>query len=75
VIVGHAYQLSGLQALRWDSTHVKFGQPDVIAAVYIGSLTGSRTWHLFEVRVAGEDAGVLLLPDADLVRITVEEIP
>ena len=74
MIAEHAYQLTGLRALVWDNAHARYGQPDTIAAIYLGHVVGARTWHIFEIRVAGDEVVVLLMPDADLARIVVEEI-
>lgn len=68
---GHGYILSNLRAVIWDNLHPRFGCPDSLAVVYLGSLQGTRLWHLWEVRIAQADAGVLMLNAADLAQITV----
>jgi len=72
--VGHAYVLDGMQPTLWGNAHLRFGQPHVLAARYLGSLEGARLWHLFEIHVEGHEIGVLLMNDADLAQLTVQEI-
>lgn len=71
MIIGSAYLLTGLNNVTWGNTHPRYGRPDRLAVVYLGSLQGTRAWHLCEVRVAGADAGVLLIDEADFVQITI----
>ena len=74
LLVGRAYHLSGFEKLKWGNTHPTYGQPNEVAARYLGSLRGSRLWHGFEVRMAMKDVGVLFLPDADLRKLTIREL-
>lgn len=71
MIVGQAYVLGNLRAAIWDNAHPRFGCPDTLAVIYLGAVQGTRLWHLWEVRIAQVDTGVLLLHEADLAKITV----
>lgn len=69
-----AYQLSGMVPAMWGNAHTRFRTPFAVAAIYLGSIQGTRTWHLFEVQYDDKEAGVLLMPTSDLNQLTVEEL-
>jgi hypothetical protein len=58
----------------WGNAHPTFGQPHDLAGVYLGSLVGTRTWHLFEIHLDRREVGVLLMNDTDLDRLVVTEV-
>ncbi len=74
LVPGHAYQLSGMRSDLWVSPHIRYGSPRSIAGIYLGQLVGTRTWHLFEVRIAGQDAGVVMMNSGDLEQLTIREL-
>lgn len=71
LVVGQPYLLAEMTPVMWQNAHTTFGCPTKIAAIYLGALVGTRTWHLFEVQVRSADAGVLLMNEGDLQRLTV----
>ncbi len=74
LIPNHAYRLSGMQPTMWAAPHVVYGTPQDVAGIYLGCLAGTRTWHLFEVRIKGKDAGVIMMTTSDLEKITIREL-
>ena len=72
MIPGKGYKISG--KIDWVTPHEIYGKPTAIAGIYLGSLSGTRTWHLFEIRLNGEDKGCIMMPEKDLNLLTVEEI-
>ena len=72
--IGKAYLLTGMVPDLWVAPHPTYGTPFELAAKYLGSLTGARTWHGFEVWVEEKDVGVIFMHDADLAALSVTEI-
>jgi len=72
--IGRAYSLSKLYKLVWNTKHEVFEQPAAIAGIYLGCLSGKRTWHLFEVIHHDKEEGVIMMNDDDLNKIIVEEL-
>jgi len=72
--VNKVYSLSNLHNADWDNTHKTFGQPNTLAGIYLGFVTGERTWHIFEIRYENKDIGVILMNNLDLEKITVTEL-
>jgi hypothetical protein len=71
---GHGYVLSGMREDLWASPHQTFGRPPELAGIYLGHLTGTRIWHLFEIRIANKDEGVILMSTADLEQLTIRPL-
>jgi hypothetical protein len=67
--VGRAYMITGMKNAVWDIPHPRFGSPDQVAAVYLGSLRGVRRWHGFEVWADGSEQGVLFMNDDDMLNL------
>lgn len=74
LVRGQAYLLSGMTPAMWQNCHAEFGQPQRIVAVYMGAVSGTRTWHLFEVQFRGRDEGVLLMNADDLAQLRIEAV-
>jgi len=68
------YLLEGMRHDMWDMSHEKYGQPDQIIGLYLGSRSGTRTWHLFEIRTGSGDEGVLLMNDSDIDKLKITEV-
>ena len=58
----------------WGSTHPTYGAPFAIAGRYLGSLTGQRTWHGFEVWIEDREGGVIFMSHEDLAQLTVTDL-
>jgi hypothetical protein len=71
LVVHRAYYLEGMETEMWDAPHPVYGAPKCLAARYLGSLTGLRRWHAFEVWVDGEEKGCLFMNDDDLAKLRV----
>lgn len=74
LVPGHAYRLAAMRADLWVSPHASYGTPPELAGVYLGYLVGTRTWHLFEIRIGGRDAGVVMMHTGDLEQLTITEL-
>lgn len=72
--IGSYYFIRGMETEMWDMAHEKYGQPKEIVGLYLGSVKGTRTWHLFEVRTKLGDEGVLLMNDNDLSKLDFTEV-
>jgi len=72
--IGRPYLLSGMNPNLWSNAHVEFGQPNALSGVYLGSVTGRRTWHLFEIYIRGKEEGVLMMTTQDLEKLVVTEL-
>jgi len=69
--IGAPYLLTGMRRILWSNRHEQYGTPREIAALYLGSVAGTRVWHIFEVRIEQRDAGALLFNEDDLNVMTV----
>jgi hypothetical protein len=77
LVVGQAYRLDGLGSLIWTNSHPVYGTPARCAALYLGALSGARTWHCFEVWATGVDPAappVIFMNQADLDRIRIRPV-
>lgn len=74
LVPGHAYRLSGIRDSLWGNFHVWFGRPSAIAARYLGSVTGARTWYVFEVWHHEQEIGVLIMNTDDMLQLTIDEV-
>ena len=54
-------------------SHPQYGQPRSMVVQYLGSLSGTRTWHLFEVPRKEGDDGVLLMNAVDVAKLVISE--
>lgn len=72
--IGTAYVLSGMVPHLWGNAHPQFGQPYELAGVFLGCVTGTRSWCLFEIHVEGKEIGVILLSTTDMAKITITEV-
>jgi hypothetical protein len=74
LVPGVAYYLDGLPAKMWDVGHPKFGKPRALSGRYLGSVSGRREWHVFEIWVGMSEEGAIILNQSDLERITVRKL-
>jgi len=74
LVPGFAYYLEDIPSKVWDVGHPKYGKPRALAGRYLGSLSGRRVWHMFEIFVGVEDAGAIVLNRADLESMTVKRL-
>ncbi len=74
LVEGFAYYLEDIPAKVWDVGHPRYGKPRALAGRYLGSRKGRREWHVFEIFVGLEDAGAIILNDADLELMTVKRL-
>lgn len=74
LVPGFAYYLEGLPAKMWDVGHPKFGKPRALSGRYLGSVSGRREWHVFEIWVGMNEEGAIILSQQDLENITVKKL-
>jgi len=72
--IGRPYLLSGMNPNLWSNAHVEFGQPNSLSGVYLGHVSGKRTWHLFEIHIGGKEEGVLMMTTKDLEKLVITEL-
>ncbi len=72
--VGRAYYLEGMERDMWDAPHARFGAPKKLAGIYLGSVVGERSWHLFEVWVGGKEEGVILMNEDDVKKLRIRPV-
>jgi len=72
--IGRPYLLSGMNPNMWNNAHAEFGQPDSLSGVYLGRVSGTRTWHLFEIYIGGKEEGVLMMTTKDLGKLVITEL-
>ena len=70
----HRYLLFGMQPDMWDNHHPAFGAPDTIVGKYLGSMSGNRVWHGFEIWRERKEVGVLFMTQDDLDKLTVTDL-
>jgi hypothetical protein len=58
----------------WQVAHPLYGKPSSIVGVFIGRWDGTRNWYGFEVRVHGEEKGMIFIPEEDLDVMTVTDL-
>lgn len=80
LVVGRPYALSGMKAEvgtepgRYAAPHPRFGMPKAMVVWYIGSVTGTKRWHAFELRLEGVYQNTIFMNDEDLETLDVSPI-
>lgn len=74
LVPGFAYYLEGIPEKMWDIGHPKFGKPRALSGRYLGSVTGRRQWHVFEIWVGAEEEGSIIISHRDLENVTVKRL-
>jgi hypothetical protein len=70
----HAYHLRGMKRSMWQVAHPVYGKPSSIVGVFIGMWDGTRNWYGFEIRVRGEEKGMIFIPQEDLDMMTLTDL-
>ena len=70
----HVYRICGMTRDMWQVPHPRWGRPSHLIGIFVGTMSGSRTWFGFEIRVRGKEQGVIFMPESDLRRLTLTDL-